>query len=66
LNIAWTFQGVAIVTCTKVECLASPTPHNYVEMPCNPTTPTTNLKLIVKLEDPCIESDDLNVSYQSQ
>jgi len=35
-------------------------------MPCNLVAPTTNLELIVNLEDPCLESDDLNVSYQTQ
>jgi hypothetical protein len=38
LNIARTFQGVAIVTPTKTKCPFSPTPHYYVEMPCSPTT----------------------------
>jgi hypothetical protein len=66
LNIAGTFQRVVIVTRTKVECPFSPTPCYYVEMPCNLVAPTTNLELIVNLEDPCLESDDLNVSYQTQ
>jgi len=65
-NIARTFQGVAIVICTKVKCLFSSIPHYYVEMPCSLTTPTTNLELVVNLEDPCLELDDLNVSYQTQ
>ncbi len=56
LNIARTFQGVAIVTPTKTKCPSSPTPHYYVEMSCNPTTPTTNPKLVVNLKDPCFES----------
>ncbi len=65
-NIARTFQGVAIVICTKVECPSSSIPHYYVEMPCNLTTPTTNLQKVVNLKDPCLELDDLNVSYQTQ
>jgi hypothetical protein len=35
-------------------------------MPCSPTTPITNLELVVNLEDICLESNDLNVSYQTQ
>ncbi len=66
LNITKTFQGVVIVTPTKTKCPFSPTPHYYVEMSCSPTTPTTNPKLIVNLEDLCLESHDLNVSYQTQ
>jgi hypothetical protein len=66
LNIVGTFQGVAIVIHTKFECPCSPTFHYYVEMPCNPTTPTTNLELVVNLKDPCFESNDLNVSYQTK
>jgi len=66
LNIARTFQGVAIVTPTKIKCPFSPTPRYYVDLPCNPTTLITNPKLIVNLKDPCLESHDLNVSYQTQ
>jgi len=66
LNIARTFQGVTMVTPTKTKCPSSPTPHYYVKMSCSPTTPTTNPKLVVNLEDPCLESHDLNVSYQTQ
>jgi hypothetical protein len=35
-------------------------------MPCSPTTPATNLELVVNLEDLCLESNDLNFSYQTQ
>jgi hypothetical protein len=66
LNIARTFQGIVAVTPTKTKCPSSPTPHYYVEMPCNPTMPTTNPKLVVNLEDLFLESHDLNVSYQTQ
>jgi len=65
-NIARTFQGVAIVICTKVECPSSSIPHYYVEMSCNLIAPTTNLELVMNLKDPCFELDDLNVSYQTQ
>jgi hypothetical protein len=66
LNITRTFQGIAIVTPTRVECPFSPTPHYYVEMPCNLTTLASNLELIVYLKDSHLELDDLNVSYQTQ
>lgn len=66
LNIAKKIQGVAIVTSTKTKCPFSPTPYYYVKMPCSPTTRTTNPKLVMNLEDPCFESHDLNVSYQTQ
>ncbi len=49
LNIARTFQGVVIVIRTKIECPSSSSPHYYVEMPCSPTTPITNLELIMNL-----------------
>jgi len=49
LSIARTFQGVVIITPTKTKCTSSPTPHYYVKMPYSPTTPITNLKLIVNL-----------------
>jgi hypothetical protein len=62
LNIAGTFQEVAIVIHIEVECPSSPTFHYYVEMPCNPTTPTTSFELVVNLKDLCFELDDLNVS----
>jgi len=35
-------------------------------MPCSLTTPANNLELIVNLKDLCLESNDLNVSYQTQ
>jgi hypothetical protein len=35
-------------------------------MPCGPTTPTTNLELLVNLKDLCLESNDQNVLYQTQ
>jgi hypothetical protein len=47
----------------KVECPFSPTPHYYIEMPCNHTTLATNPELVVFLKDPHVESNDLNVSY---
>jgi hypothetical protein len=50
----------------KVECPFSPTPCYYGEMPCSPTTLVTNLELVVNLKDPYLESNDLNVSYQTQ
>ncbi len=50
----------------KVECPFSPTPHYYVEMPCNPTTPATNPKLVVNLKHFYLELNDLNVSHQTQ
>jgi hypothetical protein len=62
LNIA----RIVIVSPTRVECPFSPTPHYYVEMSCRPTTLTTNPKLVVNLKDPYLESNDLNVSYQTQ
>jgi hypothetical protein len=35
-------------------------------MPSSPTTLATNLELVVYLKDPHLESDDLNVSHQTQ
>ncbi len=63
LNIVENFQVIVIVTPTRVKCPSSPAPCYYVEMPLNPTTPWTNLTLVVNLKDPCLESNDLNVSY---
>jgi len=50
----------------RVECPLSPTPHYYVKMPCSLTTLATNHELVVYLKDLHLESDDLNVSYQTQ
>jgi len=66
LNVVKAFQGVVIIIHTKVEWPSSPTLRYYVKMPCSPTTPTTNRELVVNLKDPYLESNDLNVSYQTQ
>ncbi len=49
LNIVENFQGIVIVTHTIDRWFFSPTPRYYLEMPCNPTTPTTNHELVVNI-----------------
>ncbi len=66
MNIIGTFQGIVIITHTITKWPSSPTRRYFLEMPCNPTTPTTNHELVVNIIDPCLESNDLNVSYQTQ
>ncbi len=51
-----------IVTPTTFECTFSPTTHYYVEMPCNCASPMNNHEedqLVVNLEDPTLELNDL-------
>jgi len=47
LNIVETFQVIVIVTPTRVKCPSSIAPCYYVEMPLNPTTPSTNPTFVV-------------------
>jgi hypothetical protein len=57
------------ITPTTYECPFSPTTHNYVEIPFNPTTPTNNHEedqLVVNLEDPTLELNDLTSPSETQ
>jgi hypothetical protein len=55
------------ITPTTSKCPFSPTTHNYVKIPFNPATPIKNYEedqLVVNLEDPTLELNDLLVQVR--
>jgi hypothetical protein len=58
-----------VITPTTYECPFSPTTHNYVEIPFNPATPTNNYEedqLVVNLENPTFELNNLTSPSETQ